>query len=142
MHYIKDLYANDHPPASTRFVYTFMVMVYCIINEIDEISAVKEISTIAKVGTYFDRVYYDADTFDLSLTALAFTERGTRHLDDLHNGWNEVRDKLESVSYILLKYNEPIDFETLSWLDGDGNIIHSKCYENILEYHSRKMKGL
>lgn len=88
---------------------------------------------------YFDRVYYEADTFDLSLSALAYTKRGTRHLDDLHNGWNEIRDELAKVSYVSLKYNEPIDFTKHTWVNEDGSMILDNLHETILKYCGEKM---
>lgn len=143
MHYMEDLYASVHPAASIRFVYTFIVISNGIINLMGKKVAFKELWDIIEVGIYFDRVYYDADTFDLSLSALAYTKKGTRHLDDLHRGWNEVRDELVKVSYISLKYNEPIDFTNHVWVDKDGNMMLNNLYEKILKYdgYGIKMKG-
>ena len=135
MHYMVDLYANNHPAASIRFVYTSMVISNGILNLMSKQAAFKELWDIIEVSIYFDRVYYDADTFDLSLAALAYTKRGTRHLNDLHTGWNEVRDELEKVSYVSLKYNEPIDFTNHVWVDKDGNMILDNFYEIITKYY-------
>lgn len=122
MHYMQDLYAGDHPPASIRFVYAFVVIVRSIFVQIEGISAIREICAIVEVGIYFDRVYFDAKTFDLSLSALAYTERGMKHLEELHMGWNQVREELESVSYISLKVNEPVDFKKYVWVTDDGDM--------------------
>ena len=72
-----------------------------------------------------------SETFDLSLAALAYTERGTKHLQELHDGWNELRGDLQNVAYISLKYNKPVDFEKHVWVDNDGNIMYSKLYEKF-----------
>lgn len=123
MHYMHDLYVSDHPPASIRFIYAFMSMTHIILAQIEEESAIKELNIIAEVGVYFDRMYFDADTFDLSLSALAYTERGMKHLEELHMGWNQLRNELESVAYVSLKTNDPVDFTEYVWVDKDGNMI-------------------
>ena len=131
MHYITNLYVNPHPPASIRFVYAYIVIAHEILKYLYKRNAIKEICMMTEVGIYFDRVYYDAETFDLSLAALAYTERGTKHLQELHDGWNELRGDLQNVAYISLKNNEPVDFEKHVWVDNDGNIMYSKLYERF-----------
>ena len=122
MHYMHDLYASDHPPASIRFVYAYMTMMYIFLAQHEKLRAIKEIYAIVEVGIYFDRIYFDATTFDLSLVALAYTERGLKHLEELHMGWNQVRKELESVAYVSLKTNDPVDFIKYVWVDKDGNM--------------------
>lgn len=44
---------------------------------------------------YFDKVYYDSESIDLTLIVFAYTKRGMDYLEGLHNEWNKVRKKLE-----------------------------------------------
>lgn len=122
MHNMTNLYVRDHPPASIRFVYSFISIVRISLAQFKRSSAYKEIRDIVEAGIYFDRIYYDADTFDYSLVALAFTDRGMKHLEELHMGWNQVRKELESVAYVSLKMNEPVDFTQCVWVDKGGNM--------------------
>ena len=46
-----------------------------------------------------------------------------KHLEELHMGWNQLRNELESVAYVSLKTNDPVDFTEYVWVDKDGNMI-------------------
>ncbi len=136
--YPKNLYAKEHPPASIRFVYVFAVLAYCISHETDERNALEIINRTVSLGIYFDRIYYDAETFKESLSALAYTTRGTGHIDELHMGWNAVRKKLRKFAHVKLRRNQRLNMQELSWVNCNGEIIQSKLVDNILKYCRRR----
>ena len=123
-----DLFSRDHPPASIRFVYALCVMTLYIGVEMDE--KYKEVlRQIADMGIYFDRIYYMSNKLSESLSALGYSKKGMKHLNILHEGWNELREKLDSVAYIYLRKNEPIDFTELAWVDRFGDFKIDKLLD-------------
>ena len=97
-------------------------MSYYIQNEMKFDEWYKVLVSISELGIYYDRVYCDAISFDSSLIALGFSDRGAIHLNKLHRGWNVIRTKLESVAHVKLRINEEIDFRENVWVDDKGNI--------------------
>lgn len=125
--HIKDLLISDHPVASIRIIYSFSAMVLymnCDYNLANSLEYYEIIWKITEVCIYYDRIYYDAETLDLSLTALGYSQKGMDHLNVLHEGWNDIKKKLEKVAYIKLKDNEKVDFKKFVWVDEKGDFIY------------------
>lgn len=128
----KDMSLYNHPPASTRIVYAFNVMaVYLETNYSDKYDYINELKNLSELCIYFDRVYYDSESIDLTLIAFAYTKRGMDYLEGLHNEWNNVRKKLLPNAFIQLRMNESLDTSNMYFLDDGGKFIPEKIYHNL-----------
>ena len=128
----EDMSLYSHPPASTRIVYVFTVMsMYLETNYSNKYDYFKELDSLSELCIYFDRIYYDSETMDLTLIAFAYTKKGLDYLEGLHNEWNEVKKLLEPNAYIKLRTNELLDISNMYFLDGEGKFIPEKVNSNI-----------
>ena len=128
----EDMSLYSHPPASTRIVYVFTVMaMYLETNYSNKYDYFKELDSLSELCIYFDRIYYDSETMDLTLIAFAYTKKGLDYLEGLHNEWNEVKKLLEPNAYIKLRTNELLDISNMYFLDGERKFIPEKVNSNI-----------
>lgn len=128
----EDMSLYSHPPASIRIVYVFFVMaMYLGTNYSNEYDYYTELKRLSELCIYFDRIYYDSDTMDLTLIAFAYTQKGMNYLEGLHNEWNEVKKILEPNALINLRTNEPLDISKMYFLDDEGNFISEKVNSSI-----------
>ncbi|MBQ8940885.1 MAG: hypothetical protein IJ062_03540 [Firmicutes bacterium] len=100
-------------------------------NYSNEVDYIIEYNKIIELCIYFDRVYYDSETIDLTLIAFAFTKKGMNYLEQLHNEWNDVRELLEPNALIKLRTNEKLNTNKLYFLDNKGNFIPYKTNSTI-----------
>lgn len=128
----EDMSFYSHPPASTRIVYAFnAIAVYLGTNYSNKYDYISELKNLSELCIYFDRVYYDSETIELTLIAFAYTKKGMDYLEGLHNEWNEVRKKLEPNAFIKLRINESLDTSNLYFLDDGGKFISDRVNSNI-----------
>lgn len=67
----------SHPPASTRIVYAFIaIAMYLGTNYSNKYDYFMELNILSELCIYFDRIYYDSETMDLTLIAFAYTKKG------------------------------------------------------------------
>lgn len=122
----------SHPPASTRIVYAFIaIAMYLGTNYSNKYDYFMELNILSELCIYFDRIYYDSETMDLTLIAFAYTKKGMDYLEGLHNEWNEVKKILELNAFIKLRTNELLDISNMYFLDGEGKFIPEKVSNNI-----------
>lgn len=129
---IKDMSLYSHPPASTRIVYAFLaISMYLGTNYDNKYDYYVELNILSELCIYFDRIYYDGETIDLTLIAFAYTKKGVDYLEGLHNEWNEVKKILEPHAFIKLRTNEPLDTGNMYFLDDKGKFIPEKVNNNM-----------
>lgn len=122
----------SHPPASTRIVYVFNVItMYLATNYSKKHDFFIELTNLLELCIYFDKIYYDGETIDLTLIAFAYTKKGMAYLEGLHNEWNEVKKILEPNAFIKLRTNESLDISNMYFLDGEGKFIPEKVNSHI-----------
>ena len=125
---IIDLWATSHPYASIRMAYSIAIIEYFYTNHgIDSVEVLSAIKKLTEVSIYFDRVYYDADSLEKSLLALAYTEKGMQHVVDLDKGWNSLKKKLKNYSYIELRDADKLYLSNMkknAWVTENGKFMN------------------
>lgn len=122
---IDNLWENDHPFASIRIVYILLIITnYYIDYGIDKHELSDVLINTIHACLYFDRIYYDSDTLEKSLIALGFTEEGLRHIENLNNGWDGVKNSLKEYAFIELREIMHFQIKDKAWISRDGHFIN------------------
>ena len=138
---IINLWETSHPYASIRMAYSISIMEYFYANHgVDLSEVVLAIKKIADVSIYFDRVYYDADSLEKSLLALAYTEKGMEHIAQLDKGWNSLKKKLKNYAHIELRDSDNLritDMKKRAWVTENGNFMNRNVGKNTIQLMNR-----
>lgn len=129
-------YLNDftHPPASVRIVHASSLLLRygtnLFSNKEKLLSVVYELVDLC---IYFDRIYYDSDTVEMTLIDYGYTPKGTEYLQSLYDKWKYVRKKLETYAQIELREVESLNSNQNYFLNNQGEFVKALNMEKRME---------
>lgn len=137
-------YLNDfsHPPASIRIVQALSLLLRYGTNLFNNKKRLLEVVyELVELCIYFDRIYYDSETVDLTLVAYGYTPRGTEYLQFLYDKWKYVRKQLEKHAQIKLREAESLNANKNYFLNNQGELLKTFNMEKRMElFHENLLR--